>query len=76
MTYFSQQSANDTTPKLVAFICFGGMSSFDLSGACEAFADARIAEPDSGRHENHRFCRHEVAASATKPIVKQGSSQA
>jgi transcriptional regulator GlxA family with amidase domain len=46
MTYFLQQSGDDTTPKLVGFIGFDGMSSFDLWGAFEAFAAARIAEPN------------------------------
>ena len=46
MTYFLQQSADDTTPKLVGFIGFDGISSFDLLGAFDAFAAARIAEPD------------------------------
>jgi transcriptional regulator GlxA family with amidase domain len=44
MTYFSRESAEDTTPKLIGFIGFDGVSSFDLLGACEAFAAARVGE--------------------------------
>ena len=44
MTYFSQQTADESTPKLVGFIGVDGMSSFDLLGSFEAFAAARIGE--------------------------------
>ncbi len=45
MTYFSQQSADGPEPKLVGFLGFDGVSSFDLLGSFEAFATARTTDP-------------------------------
>ncbi len=47
MTYFSQQSAEGPEPKLVGFLGFDGVSSFDLLGAFEAFAAARTTDSAS-----------------------------
>ena len=45
MTYFSRED-EDRAPKLVGFIGFDGMSSFDLLGSLEAFAAARTTQAD------------------------------
>ncbi len=71
MTYFSRQSAEDTTPKLVGFIGFDGMSSFDLWGAFEAFAAARIAEPN---REAHRCYEPVIIGAGAKTFVSSAGA--
>jgi transcriptional regulator GlxA family with amidase domain len=66
MTYFSRQSADDNAPKLVGFIGFDGTSSFDLMGACEAFAVARVAEL---RREAHPCYEPVLIGAAAKTFV-------
>ncbi|HEX8281716.1 MAG TPA: hypothetical protein VF551_10075, partial [Chthoniobacterales bacterium] len=44
MTYFSQLPPEDTTPKRVGFIGFGGMTTLDLTAPLEAFATARLRD--------------------------------
>jgi transcriptional regulator GlxA family with amidase domain len=46
MTYFAQQPAEEIAPKLVGFVGVNRTSSFDLLGSLEAFAAARVTEPN------------------------------
>jgi transcriptional regulator GlxA family with amidase domain len=65
MTYFSQQTADQTPPKLVGFIAVNGTSSFDLLGSLEAFTGAR-----KGSGEESLPCYEAVIIGTdAKPVV-------
>src|SRR4051812_35003731 len=61
MTYFSKLSEQHRSPKLIGFVGFDGVTTLDLTGPLEAFANARLPNQTDGES-----CYETIVISAGK----------
>ena len=71
MTYFSKVGPTESSPKLIGFIAFDGMTTLDLTGPLEAFA---IARTDRGHRRTEPCYRTAIIAVAGKTVVSRSGA--